>query len=544
MTAPVAIAMKVLGSLALSASMFVAVSQAVRGPVSLVITSGSSMEPSLKSGDLVLVRRGEYRVGDVVAYRSASLKSIVLHRIIETHGNRFVFKGDNNDWLDSDRPTPSDLVGKRVLRIPLAGRLLASLRSAAGIGAAGAVAVYVLLRTGKRRRRTRSVGATMQRGGGMTALRLGKLSKIQRNRIVAAAGGVCIVLTIAAFLLPAGPRSAPTQSFRHAGTFTYSARVPQGPVYEKDVITTGDPVYLQLVPSLDVSFTYRFRSQAEHSVEQSTRFVAEVSDDSGWKRTFAIQETRIAAGDESVLRGRLNLAKIWRTIGDVQRLTGVRAGSYALALVPTVRVTGTVAGVRVDDEFAPRFAMQLDALLLRALRAVTIGATDDPPPDPRTPVQDGSVATGSRGASVIAFGPVAVSAAALRVVGASGSVLAMLVLLLGATKRTRAMPGREDEARKILRTYREWIVPVSTPVRSDGNVVDVASMDGLVRLADRYDRMVLLDDEGCTAVFFVEDHGTAYRYVAQKAQPAAHTRDAVVSRDAHFTPAFEGGRLG
>ena len=78
----------------------------------LVTTYGTSMEPTLHAGDLVVVRpQDDYRVGDVVAYRSEQLGTIVLHRIIAREGDRYVFKGDNNSWIDEERPTADDLIG-------------------------------------------------------------------------------------------------------------------------------------------------------------------------------------------------------------------------------------------------------------------------------------------------------------------------------------------------------------------------------------------------------------------------------------------------
>lgn len=104
--------------------------QGMGGGVSYVITSGSSMEPRLHDGDLVLVRpAASYRVGDIVAYPSRELGQIVLHRIVRQEGDGFVTKGDNNGWLDSEQPTSESLEGKLWLRVPAAGKAFAALRT-------------------------------------------------------------------------------------------------------------------------------------------------------------------------------------------------------------------------------------------------------------------------------------------------------------------------------------------------------------------------------------------------------------------------------
>ena len=51
---------------------------ALGGGTTYVSTHGSSMEPRFSTGDLAILRpAGSYEVGDVVAYRSESLDTIV-----------------------------------------------------------------------------------------------------------------------------------------------------------------------------------------------------------------------------------------------------------------------------------------------------------------------------------------------------------------------------------------------------------------------------------------------------------------------------------
>ena len=90
--------------LAVAAWLLVAPTQ-IGGETSYVTTSGISMSPRFHSGDLAVVRPAEdYRVGDIVAYHSTMLHIVVLHRIIAIKGDRYVFKGDNNDFVDPDAP--------------------------------------------------------------------------------------------------------------------------------------------------------------------------------------------------------------------------------------------------------------------------------------------------------------------------------------------------------------------------------------------------------------------------------------------------------
>ena len=94
-------------------------------------------------------------------------------------------------------------------------------------------------------------------------------------------------------------------------------------------------------------------------------------------------------------------------------------------------------------------------------------------------------------------------------VGAAGAGLALLVgfaALYVASKRRRA-----DELTRILRRYNAWIVPVDSPLVGP-KVVDVSSMEGLVRLAEHYERAILHEEHKRAHIFALEEDGTLFRY--------------------------------
>jgi signal peptidase I len=99
------------------------------GQTTIVTVDGTSMLPGLTQSDVVIIRpAAQYRVGDVVAYRSALLHRIVLHRIVDIDGDHFTFKGDNNSFLDPEKPNRTALVGKRWITAPGVARVVGVLR--------------------------------------------------------------------------------------------------------------------------------------------------------------------------------------------------------------------------------------------------------------------------------------------------------------------------------------------------------------------------------------------------------------------------------
>jgi signal peptidase I len=103
---------------------------AIGGPASYVVTDGISMLPHFRANGLVLTRaEPSYQVGEVAAYHSHTLHAVVMHRIVAVHDGRYIFKGDNNDFRDSYRPTKSQIIGKEWVYLPHAGSVLTYLRT-------------------------------------------------------------------------------------------------------------------------------------------------------------------------------------------------------------------------------------------------------------------------------------------------------------------------------------------------------------------------------------------------------------------------------
>jgi signal peptidase len=116
------------------ATMFVTWPQSLGGRVAYVMVSGTSMEPSMREGDLVVVRSSAgYRVGDIVAYQvpngEVGAGMTVLHRIVGGDARAgFIMRGDGNSFDDSWRPRSAEIVGAQVARVPRVGTLVGRLR--------------------------------------------------------------------------------------------------------------------------------------------------------------------------------------------------------------------------------------------------------------------------------------------------------------------------------------------------------------------------------------------------------------------------------
>ena len=86
------------------------------------------MEPTINIKDLVVTHPKEkYEINDIVAFKHDN--AVTVHRIVnveyDNNGTElFTTKGDNNNTIDNDKITSSDIIGSYRFTIPLLGSFI------------------------------------------------------------------------------------------------------------------------------------------------------------------------------------------------------------------------------------------------------------------------------------------------------------------------------------------------------------------------------------------------------------------------------------
>ena len=237
-----------------------------------------------------LQRRGDRRLPQ------HGLHTVVLHRIIARQGNRYVFKGDNNNFVDPDPPSRAQLIGALWVHLPHAGRVLALLHTPLAGGLVAAVVALLLLvgvKETRRRRNRRRGGATGSGRQGPPPVKTpnhGADRHINfRALLIACAVAAAAFLALGVFSFTRPLRKATTVSvpYTQAVSFSYQAKAPAGPVYPDGVVHSGDPIFLQLVHRVRVRIDYHFVTSAPHRVAGSEAVLLRLTGPGGWSRTTA-----------------------------------------------------------------------------------------------------------------------------------------------------------------------------------------------------------------------------------------------------------------
>lgn len=487
------------------------------GGTSYAIIVGNSMEPKLHRGDLAVVRaRNSYRVGDVVLYDSRELGSKVLHRIVRIDDGRYVLQGDNNSFLDAERPTDEQIVGTLWVTAPGVGRVTEWLRQPLHSALLVGLVALIALGGGV------GAGAAVRRGGRPGASKPRVAPAPRPSRAVpaelkplltglAAAALACVALAAISFGRPLTGTETVEAAYAHQGRFEYEARVSRNAAYPDGQVSTGEPVFLRLVPRLRVSFSYRLESELPVDAAGRIALDARLSDGRGWERVLPLALERSFATGGSTVSGVLDLARIERIVEDVRELTGSGQTAFTVALLPRVEVAGKVGRETVDATFAPALSFDLGDLRLQPNLEAGEGV------GPLAPREPGS---GTRVAPAdVSLGALSLSVANARRASLLG--IAALLLLGGLALAARSRGRDEDEHDWIRARYGHLLVPVAGRSGEWAQVTDLADIDALVRLAEHTGKLILLVADGADRSYVVEDGGNAYRYRVLASEPVA-----------------------
>ena len=267
----------------------------ITGLISVVVTSGVSMNPVYYQGDLVVVARADsYQVGEIVGYSIPGKNFVALHRITGEDADGFVMKGDNNQSIDPYHPNSSQIVGHAVLHIPQVGRWFQILTSPVALAVA-AFALTVFGGTTIRTRRRKKRAAMAQRAPRPNSVTQSVLAMPRNLQIAVAVAGVAgllgVVLAAVAWTRSSEQIASSSSKESRQMNFSYTAEVPPSPAYDGTTVHSPEPVFRKLTNTVDVHLSYQ-------GVPGTIAVDAELSTPSGWHSTVPLAPPATFTADE------------------------------------------------------------------------------------------------------------------------------------------------------------------------------------------------------------------------------------------------------
>ena len=478
----------------------------IGGQIAYVSINGASMLPMMRTGDLALVREErDYNVGDVVTYKNADL-GMVIHRIVRLDGDKFVLKGDNNNFLDSYHPRESEVVGKLWLHLPTLGGTLSKLRTPVALATmAGGVVLMAFFPLNRNRRKSerqkdasRPAALNLCTEGGQSLLSL-----------LVVVGLASLFLAYLSFGRDLTRSTTTNAAYAQSGSFTYTAKAGTG-VYDGNRVTVGQPVFRRLANAVDYTFAYRFDSELPSQVSGTYKVVAEVGDNRGWKRTLDLAPAARFEGGAFSTAATLDIREVQRAINNLEKKSGFERDLYTVAVAPQVSAEGTLAGRPVVTTFAPRLAFQLDDLTLQPIRE---GLAET---DPYKPVQSGLLRLVGTEPNTVSLLWLDAPVSMVRWISLLGMLLALggAAVLAALTLRMRS----GDETARIEAQWGAMLVTVMG-VSQHTRKVEVARFEDLVRMARAQGVGVLHDATDDGRRYYVQTDAAMYCYTVSEAAP-------------------------
>lgn len=470
----------------------------VGGQASYVVVNGNSMEPGFHRGDLVIVQAASiYNVGDIVTYRNAELNAFVIHRIIAIEQDHYVFKGDNNSWVDTYHPIGAELVGKLWIHVPKLGKAMEWLRLPIHMGLTTGLLGGILMASimikpkqhGKRKNKTSGNFGGVLEGGlylfGFFALAF-------------------LGLSIFAYIRPL-TRPADKIQYQQESHFTYSA-TGTPVIYDTEMVRSGEPVFPRLTCFLNIGFTYNVLGDQLQGVSGSHQLIARVMDEqSGWQRTIPLNQKTTFSGNSFSSVSTLDLCQAVALVNILEQETGLRANAYTLEIITQVAMTANAAGNQISDSFEPRLVFKFDEV---HFFLSTPKGQDDPLNLSKQSSADNSNLEANT-LSLLGWKP---AIGTVRVIALLGLAFSLSGLLI--TSSSIFMTARRSQEDLIRLRYGGLLVNVyERDFAPAAMLIEVTTIDELAKLAERHSTVILHMTFNFLHSYLVQCNGITYRYV-------------------------------
>lgn len=492
------------------------------GQASYVMVAGASMEPILQKGDLVIIRDSNtYQAEDIVTYQHP-IVGPVIHRVINREGDKYILKGDNNDWIDSYKPDISELIGKSWIHLPGAANLLDKIRQPLPLSILSLILAFSIVSI-FRKPSSPDDNLSEKNAWAYEIFETINFQNISEGLLLVL-GIICfgaLLLAFSAFSKPTILKNPAIIPFEHQGQFRYYASAPPG-IYENDILRTGDPIFHNVVDKFEVLFDYQLEAPNSQSLEGKYSLDLVISEANGWTRSISLYPETAFTGSEVSLRETIHLDEVFDIIERMEKITDIQRSVYSISINPKIEIIGRVSDHHFQDRFNPELILDLteDQLYLNPSRLASI---DD---DPFHPIEEGSIQYTQPVLNTISILGIEISVLASRWI----AVLALIITIVGFSVILYVdyQSRKEGLAAQAKLDYGNIIIDINgnDPARDGFNIV-VDSMDDLVKIAEKNSQLILHEDLGEKHLYFVHVNGETYSFtiIEETPQPDEDFRD-------------------
>ncbi len=326
-------------------------------------------------------------MGDAVLYRDPFIDN-VFHRIVDLDSTKYVLKGDNNDWLDSHRPTIDDIKGILWIHIPKIGQYVNKLRTPVGIAVTVLILSIIVLSSAgiihfsSNIDETENVNIIEEKIMFEQTQNTSILNRFSSKHIsiicfVGIMFLIAVFITIIGFSKEIEFTPNEEVNFSHLGEFSYTGAA-EPTLFDSDQLQPGDPIFQNMNDYFDVIYDYQFYAQNFENVTGTYSLSTVIGAGNGWHRTFNIITDEPFNTPELTVTGTVDLIEIRDLIEKMVTDTGYKDSSYWLNVEILIFIEGTINDIPITEIHSSELKLSYTPIQLTLAQSISDLSTSEP----------------------------------------------------------------------------------------------------------------------------------------------------------------------
>lgn len=300
-------------------------------------------------------------------------------------------------------------------------------------------------------------------------------------------------------------------SYNHKAMYDYVAELKPNIIYNKTMLRRGEGIlYVTLTERINISFTYIFSSTPQpESVNVVMRDVtARIESPDKWTKVLQRGELVEFLNFRGSINFTLevNCTLLKQMVSAIDKELGVYSSSYNIYIVPEILVDVRIAGRSVSEVYMPQLTIAFKAgadkggyISLEGLEHVQSREVKDVVEISHPEVENQRI---------------------LSYVATTLTTVGLTTLILVYHRATGHARKKLVDAKieRMVREHKDIIVEALMPLPEVQAVVDVKSLEDLVKVAEILAKPVLKAMDGEREVFYVVDGSIKYQYKARESK--------------------------
>ena len=295
-------------------------------------------------------------------------------------------------------------------------------------------------------------------------------------------------------------------SYKHTGTYNYTAELKPNLIYNKTTLTSEDnaTLYTAIVEYINLTFTYAFTCNPEP--ENSTlehQIIIQLESPGKWIKTLTdaeAQETLKLSGSLNFTM-QVNHTRVKELVDSIDKETGTRSTTYNIKIKPAIHVVANITTKTIDETFTPELTVAFKTEAEKG-NYIAIENPNQTKPGKITETEQVPLpeVESQRTASYIATALTAIT------------LTISTFLYMKYKPPTPPSLMAEKRIKKLIDPYKELIAKTTQKPPETKTTIEMETLEDLAKIAEILARPILHTTHEKEHTFYIIDNNTKYQH--------------------------------